>query len=370
MSAESAFQKTIRKQPFDWKTRNEYEEVTLRQQTYLHFQYRSNYDDRDYELYDPRYTRVKSSNWEGFRDPKRFWYTTYVSNRRKMAEEVENGFSYATELDVVRNLPDNWVNALRDLYTPLRHLEYGENLQMQHVVRYALGTPIEQCATFQAFDKTGRAQWISLWAMNMEEYHGDFLKHGKQVLMNEPAFQPLRKYVEEILVTDDWAEVIVAENLTLDLLLGNLMYNKFNNEAIKVGDTHLSILNLIINKQMEWHRDWAFALFSYLAKDQAKSRWDYLKSLGYGDWQGDYRWGLTISDPRETPEEELSNTEIIEEWVNKWYPRAYEAVLSLMPLFEKHNIAVDLEATLKKIESDIVAKTYKKYGLPFKPVND
>ena len=52
--------------------------------------------------------------------------------------------------------------------------------------------------------------------------------------------------MEEILVTDDWAEVLVAENLTLDLLLGNLMYREFNKEAIKQGDTHLSIMNLVI----------------------------------------------------------------------------------------------------------------------------
>ncbi len=99
----------------------------------------------------------------------------------------------------------------------------------------------------------------------------NFLSHGKEVLLNEPAFQPLRRYVEEILVTDDWAEVLVAENLTLDLLLGNLMYREFNQEAIKQGDTHLSIMNLVIAKQLDWHRDWAFSLFKLLAGDEAKA---------------------------------------------------------------------------------------------------
>ena len=62
---------------------------------------------------------------------------------------------------------------------------------MQHVIRYALGSAIEQCATYQAYDKTGRAQWITQWAINMQEHHGEFLTHGKEVLLNEPAFQPL-----------------------------------------------------------------------------------------------------------------------------------------------------------------------------------
>lgn len=366
MSEKTVFKKTLRDQPWDFKTKNEYEEVTLRQQPYVHMHYRNNFDERDYDNFDPRYTRLKSSDWEAYRDPKKFWYTTYVNNRKKMAEEVENGFNQAQELGVIGNLSPQWVEALRDIYTPLRHLEYGENVQMQHVIRYALGSAIEQCATFQAYDKTGRAQWISQWAMNMQEQHGEFLKHGKEVLLNEPAFEPLLKYVEEILVTNDWAEVIVAENLTLDLLLGNLMYREFNKEAVKQGDSHLSVMNLVIAKQLDWHRDWAFALFKLLAEDKAESRWDYLKALGYEDWEGDYRWGRTLSDPRETPEETMSNLEIIQEWIDKWYPKAFEAVLALAPLFEKHGIEIDLPATLKKIEGEAIIPIYKKYKLPFK----
>ena len=143
------------------------------------------------------------------------------------------------------------------------------------------------------------------------------------------------------------------------------MYRELNKEAMKRGDTHLSTLNLVIAKQLDWHRDWAFSLFKLLAQDEAQSRWDYLKALGYANWEGDYRWGSTLSDPRETPEETLSNAEIIQEWVDKWYPKAYEAVLALAPLFEKNGIDIDLRATLKKIEEESIIPFYKKYKLPF-----
>lgn len=366
VTTEPKFKKMLRDQPWDYKTKNEYEDVTARQQSYVHMHYRHIFDERDYDIYDPRYTRLKCSDWEAFRDPKKYWYTPYVNNRKKLAEEVENGFSYTQELQVIENLSSEWANALREIYTPMRHLEYGESVQMQHVIRYALGSSIEQCATYQAFDKIGRAQWISQWAMNMQEYHGDFLKAGKEVLLHEPAFQPLRHYVEEVLVTDDWAEVLVATNLTLDLLLGNLIYREFTKEAIKQGDTHLSILNLVIGKQLDWSRDWAASLIGLLAKDTAKSRWDYLRALGYENWEGDYRWGRTLSDPRDTPEETLSNVEIIQEWVEKWYPQAYEAVLALAPLFEKHCFEMDIKTALKKVEKEHVVPVYQKYKLPFK----
>lgn len=355
----------IRKQPWDWKTKNEYEVVTVRQQPYLHGQYRHIYDERDYDIYDPRYTRLKCSDWEAFRDPKKYWYTSYVRDRKKLSEEVENAFQMVTNLELIEALPEKWVNAVRDIYTPLRHLEYGENVQMQYVIRYALGTPIEQCATFQAYDKVGRAQWISTWAMNMQEHHGEFLQHGKEVLLNEPSYQLLRRYVEEMLITDDWAEVLVAQNLTLDLLLGNLMYVHFTEKAKQNGDIHLASLNLQIDKQNKWHADWAFTLFHLLANDPAESRWDYLKSLGYEDWPGDYRWGRTLSDPRETPEETMTNLEIVQEWVDKWYPKAYEAVLSLQPLFDKHDIDFNIADEVEQIELEIVKKRYQKLGLTF-----
>jgi phenol hydroxylase P1 protein len=356
----------IRKQPWDWKTKNEYEVVTVRQQPYLHGQYRHIFDDRDYDIYDPRYTRVKSSNWETFRDPKKFWYTTYIRDRKKMSEEVEALFQLSKNLQIIESLPEDWVNAVRDIYTPLRHLEYGENVQMQYVIRYALGTAIEQCATFQAYDKIGRAQWISTWAMNMQEHHGEFLQHGKDVFTNDPAFDQLLQYVEEILVTNDWAEVLVAQNLTLDLLLGYVMYVHFTEKAKQVGDIHLASLNLQIEKQNKWHADWAFTLFHVLVTDEAKSRWDYLNALGYEEWPGDYRWGRTLSDPRQTPEETMSNVEIVQEWVDKWYPKAYKAVLALQPLFDKHHLGINLSDVLEQAESEVVEKRYQKLGITLK----
>jgi phenol hydroxylase P1 protein len=33
--------------------------------------------------------RLKSSDREAFRDPKTFWYTTYVNNRKKLVVENE-----------------------------------------------------------------------------------------------------------------------------------------------------------------------------------------------------------------------------------------------------------------------------------------
>ena len=114
---------------------------------------------------------------------------------------------------------------------------------------------------------------------------------------------------------------------------------------------------------MEWHRDWAFSLFKLLAQDDAESRWDYLNALGYEEWEGDYRWGRTLSDPRHTTEEPLSNIAIIQ--VVASVSEGLDS--SCLSSIEEHGITINLPETLKNIEEDAIIPLYKKYKLPFKP---
>ena len=46
MSTKPEFKKTLRDQPWDYKTKNEYEDVTVRQQPYVHTHYRHIFDER------------------------------------------------------------------------------------------------------------------------------------------------------------------------------------------------------------------------------------------------------------------------------------------------------------------------------------
>lgn len=59
----------------------------------------------------------------------------------------------------------------------------------------------------------------------------------------------------------------------------------------------------------------------------------------------------------------MANIEIVQEWVDKWYPKAYEAVLALQPLFDKHNLQMNIADLLDQIESEIIEKRYEKLGI-------
>ncbi|MBE3552116.1 MAG: toluene hydroxylase [Kyrpidia tusciae] len=354
----------IRKQPWDWLTKNEYEEVTVREQPYLHGHYRFKYGKTEYDIYDPRFTRIRVKDWDAFRDPKRLWYETYTLSRKKMAEDVEGVFDRAQKLGIYNWVSDSWKAFAKDFYTPLRHYEYAGAVQLQHVVRYAMGCPIEQTATYTAFDKQGRAQWLSVWALEVVGDEGlPALERGRDLWVNDKAYDGLRRYMEHVLVAEDWAEALVALHLTLGPLLDRILYQEMNEVALAHRDAVIPELALVCAEQVQWQEQWTETLFKMVAEDPTLSRWEYLKALGYENWPGDYRWGKTLSDPRLTPEEEKTNREILESWVNQWLPRAVEAVKSLQSLMDRHGIAFSVEQSVDRNLQENVYPRLQRMGI-------
>ncbi len=354
----------IREHPWDWGTKNEYEEVTLREQPYLHGHYRNKYYKTEYDIYDPRYTAVRSSEWDAFRDPKKFWYTPYVYNRKKLSDQVEGIFNRGISLEVYSRTAPEWVGLSAALYIPMRHYEYAGALQLQHVVRYAMGCPIEQAATFTAFDKQGRAQWISLWGIEFPGTKTDTaLEAGKRLWMDDESYRLIREYMEQLLITDDWAEVLFALHMAIEPLVSTLLYRDLNQLALSHGDIVLPELNLVSEEQVAWQDQWIQKFFEFIVLDPCMNRWDYLKVLGYENWPGDYRWGHTLTDPRETPEDPRTNAAIVQEWADHWLPKAMAAVLPLQNLFDRANVDFSVSDSVIRTWEQTIKPTMAKLGL-------
>ncbi len=354
----------IRRQPWDWPTKNEYEEVTVREQSYLHGHYRNRYYKPDYDIYDPRYTAVRSSNWDAFRDPKKYWYTPYVHNRKKLAESVIEIFDHGKRLDIYSKVQEPWKSFSDKLYVPMRHYEYAGAVQLQHVVRYAMGCPIEQCATYTAFDKQGRSQWLTEWAITFPGNDSNSsLQEGRQLWLEHEGFKILREYMEQLLVTDDWAEDLVALNLIIEPFISRLIYGHLNTIAVQYGDVILPQLSLVCQGETTWEEQWTQKFVEFIVNDSAISRWEYLKALGYENWPGDYRWGKTLSDPRQTPEDPRSNREIVSEWINHWLPFAIKAMKSLQRLFNSSGIQINVQDSIDEVMNKTLLPFIKKLNL-------
>jgi len=48
----------------------------------------------DQELYDPTLSKIRMEDWYAFKDPRQFYYSSYVLTRARMQEGAEAAFSW------------------------------------------------------------------------------------------------------------------------------------------------------------------------------------------------------------------------------------------------------------------------------------
>jgi len=76
------------------------------------------------------------------------------------------------------------------------------------------------------------AQYLTKLGLTLDE--PGVLEAGHNDWMNDPRWQPLRRYVEDTLVIDDPFELFIAQNLALDGQLYPLIYTHFVDDRLAV----------------------------------------------------------------------------------------------------------------------------------------
>jgi len=137
------------------------------------------------------------------------------------------------------------------------------------------------------------AQYLSRMGLLLEDDGLALLAEAKQRWLDEPAWQGLRRYVEDSLVLRDWFELSLAQNLVSDGLLYPLLFEHFDAQLVAAEAGQLGMLT-------EFMRLW-------FAESQ--------------------RWvdALVKTVVAESPH----NRQLIEGWVSQWRGRAVQALLPL-----------------------------------------
>jgi toluene monooxygenase system protein E len=125
-----------------------------------------------------------------------------------------------------------------------------------------------------------------------------FAADSKTLWEQDPSWQPLRQYVERLLVTYDWGEAFVGLNLVLKPMIDDLFLKRASDLALGQDDHLLGQILYWLGEDCEWHRQWSQALTQTAIED--------------------------------TP----TNRQVIQSWINKWYPGALRAVDAFASLFE------------------------------------
>ena len=263
------------------KPASRYIEGTMNVQPDANFHYRPTWDP-EHELFDPRRTRLVMRDWYALKDPRQFYYGAYTQARARMQEVAEADFEFVEE----RGLADRYDDAARrkalDFYVPLRHVAWGANMNGAYQCAYGYGTAITQPCLYAGMDQLGIAQYLTRLGLLLGN-QGE-LEAGKQAWLQAPAWQGLRRLVEDTWVLKDWFELYVAQNLVLDGVLFALAYKEVDQV---LSDQAGPVVSMLTRFQAEWGQDankWVDAVMKVAAAESPENK--ELLSHWYAHWRG------------------------------------------------------------------------------------
>lgn len=231
------------------KPASRYQEGTLDVQATSNFHYRPLWDP-EHQIFDATRTNVKMADWYAFKDPRQFYYGTYTLARARMQEIAEGDFDFVESRGLASAMPEATRKLALEVLLPLRHLEWGANMNNAYICAYGYGTAITQPCIFQAMDHLGIAQYLTRTGLLLEDE--TCLDDAKDAWLLDGKWQELRRYVEDTFVLKDWFELFVAQNLVLDGLLYPLVYQHIDNALSSQGGPTVSMLTRF---QTEWYAE-------------------------------------------------------------------------------------------------------------------
>lgn len=299
------------------KPASRYQEGTLDLQADANFQYRPLWDP-EHEIFDASRTAIAMADWYAFKDPRQFYYGTYTMARAKQQDAAEAAFDFVENRGLIDLLPDTVREQALKVLLPLRHLEWGGNMNNAFICAYGYGAAVTQPAMFHAMDRLGIAQYLT--RIGLELADPDALDAAKEAWLGDPLWQGLRRYAEDTFVLKDWFELLVAQNLVLDGLVYPLVYEAFDEDLTLRGGSAVSMLT-------QFMRDWRNETVKWVE-------------------------ATVKTAAAESP----ANRELLAGWIDTWRARALDAVTPLAALaMGEHagrvldDIATEFDARLTKL---------------------
>ena len=236
---------------FSEKPASRYQEATYDLQAEVNFHYRPLWQP-EFELNDKRRTAITMEDWYDLKDPRQFYYGTYVQNRAKLQDTAEGNYDFFEKRNLVENLSDEVRQLLINYLIPLRHVEHTANLNNMYGCAFGYGTAITQALIYNAMDRLGIAQYLSRIGLILDGNTGTSLNDAKQSWMDNPDWQGVRALCEEATTVEDWFEVVLAQDLVIDSLMYSLFYQQLDEKLVAMGGRDIALLTAIVH---DWNKD-------------------------------------------------------------------------------------------------------------------
>ena len=263
-----AFDHLVRR--FGNKPASRYQEGSYDIQAAENLHYRPTWDP-DHQLYDASLTRIVMADWYALKDPRQFYYSTYTLTRARQQEHAEANFSFVESRGLADMLPEALRATALAVLLPLRHAAWGANQNNTFVCGYGYGVVFTQPCIYHAMDNLGIAQYLSRLGLLLGDTEA--LDAAKRDWMDSPAWQPLRRYVEDCMACRDPFELFVAQNLAMDGLLYPLIYDRIVDEHLSVqGGSAVAMLTQFMSDWFDETRKWIDAVIKVAAAESDANR--------------------------------------------------------------------------------------------------
>lgn len=249
-------------------------------------------------------TRLDHSDWFAFRDPAALWQRTYVRLQAEQERSIERASEDAAESGLLAAMDPDWLNrVVAGPYRMWSFFEYALFRAFAPASREALSDTLGNALCFQGFDHMRHAQAIVLHLLVIETARTDFQdRNAKARWLTEPAWQPLRRLAEQLIATEDWAELAVAVNLAVAPILSRLVVGGLVGRGAALhGDPVSALIAMTAERDRRRNQACGVELVRMVMAEDLPSR--------------------------------AQNRSVLEEWIATWTRRAREAAESLAPVF-------------------------------------
>lgn len=275
-------------------------------------------------------TAVHAGDWWAFRDPNKTWQRPYVKLQAEQGRALERIVEMAKSRGLFAQFDPQWVQPiLAQHYAACAFMEYGLFRALAYAQREALSDIVGNVIVFNVADKIRYAQEVSLYGMELAQVVPGFSDaQAKQTWLTDPVWQGVRENVERLMVSRDWAEIVVAINVVFEPLVGELLRTEFFlRSASRNGD---SVTPAIIESaELDWERNskWIRVFLHFLLNDSTHA---------------------------------AHNREVLQGWINRWTPISLRAAGNLAPLFEQPAVQVqsfaDALARVRQAQAALVSE--------------
>jgi toluene monooxygenase system protein E len=200
----------------------------------------------------------------GFRDPRETTYAKYVALAREKEAFVDGLLREADESNYDDKLGAEYLASLEAWLPVLLYPCHGLQMVSAYLGQLAPVSELVVCFAFQTGDEMRRIQRLAYRVKQLERRGAGFSR-GKARWEQAPEWQPLRRVVEELLVTYDFGEALVAHGLVLKPMFDALFMQHGARVAEARHDPMLSRLLFSLNEDCRWHESFTDELVRTIA---------------------------------------------------------------------------------------------------------